>query len=157
MKRLVSLALLLCVGGFAGCTDNAPGNAPETRSSISTLLSAFPASLSLIGKMDQNCEILAVQITDSLVQYDPDMNLRPRVAESWEFSDDRLTLTFRLRPGVNWHDGRPVTADDVVFTVEKVREPATENRTFAPLFKDLVAIEALDPLTVRATYSKSTP
>ena len=97
---------LHCAGGEARDTGRA--------NTVRAYLSAWPASLSLIGKSDQNTEIVAVQITDSLVQYEPGLELQPRLAESWEFSDDRLTLTFRLRGGVRWHDGEPLTADDVV-------------------------------------------
>lgn len=120
-------------------------------------LSDDPASLSLIGKTDRNAEILAVQITDSLVQYDAELNLLPRVAESWELSDDRLTVTFRLRDGVRWHDGEPVTADDVVFTVDRVRDPSVENRAWGPALQDLAAVEALDARTVRARYGAASP
>ena len=151
----ITATLLLAVSCATPPSDVAPPDAgPVT---IRAHLSKDPASLSLIGKTDRNAEILAAQITDSLVRYDERMKLRPWLAESWEFSDDRLALTFRLRPGVRWHDGRPVTAEDVVFTVERLRDPATENRVWAPEFRDLETIEALDPATVRARYSRATP
>ena len=51
----------------------------------------------------------------------------PGLAESWEISDDRLTLTFHLREGVRWHDGEPVTADDVMFTVGILQDPDLPN------------------------------
>jgi peptide/nickel transport system substrate-binding protein len=113
--------------------------------------------LSLLGKPDRYSELVATQVTDSLVQYDPGMRLVPRVAESWEISDDHRTVTFRLRDGVRWHDGRPVTADDVLFTVRQVRDPLVENPTFLPLFEDLASIEAPDPRTVRATFERARP
>jgi peptide/nickel transport system substrate-binding protein len=113
--------------------------------------------MSLVGKWDRATEIVALQITDSLFQYDPTLQLVPRVAESAHWSDDRTEVELRLRDGVRWHDGRPVTADDVVFTVERVRDPAVENRTFADLFRDLVSIEAIDPRTVRARFRAASP
>jgi len=136
------------------------GSTPERSDRPITIrahLSDDPASLSLIGKSDRNAEIVAVQITDSLVQFDPELNLLPRVAESWEISADRLTVTFRLREGVRWHDGRPVTAEDVVFTVNKVRDPAVENRSWAPPLAEIVSLEAPDPRTVVARYEKASP
>jgi peptide/nickel transport system substrate-binding protein len=146
--------VLLLVATLPGCgTESGPAPGKIVRID----LPGDPSSLSLIGKTDRNAARLAAQLTDSLVQYDAELILQPRLAESWEFSADRLTLTFRLRPGVLWHDGRPVTADDVVFTVNKVREPALANRPWAPLFRDLTAIEAVDELTVRATYGAATP
>jgi peptide/nickel transport system substrate-binding protein len=148
---LIAVACLALAGGCGG------GGRSDGTLTVRAHLSADPASLSLIGKTDRSAEILAVQLTDSLVQYDAELNLHPRVAESWELSDDRLTLTFHLRPGVRWHDGRPVTAEDIVFTVNKVRDPAVENRPWAPLFKDLVSIEAPDESTVIARYDSASP
>jgi peptide/nickel transport system substrate-binding protein len=156
------LALLTCLA-LAGC--GGPGDAPvEPAASgaarenvVRAWMGADPASLSLIGKMDHNAELLAVQITDSLVQYDPQLVLRPRVAEAWEFSEDRRTLTFHLRDDVRWHDGTPVTAEDVVFTVRTVTDPATENRSYGGPLRDVLSIEALDRRTVRVRYEQVTP
>ncbi len=113
--------------------------------------------MSLIGKWDRATEIVALQITDGLFQYDPALRLVPRVAESARWSADRTEVEIRLRDGVRWHDGKPVTADDVVFTVERARDPAVENRTFADLFRDLESIDAPDPRTVRARFHAASP
>jgi peptide/nickel transport system substrate-binding protein len=162
MRReyLLGCAILLAIAGCVACggaaTDE-PGGGPTDVKTVRILLSADPASLSILGKLDGNADRLNLQLTDSLVQYDAGLRLQPRVAESWEVSDDRKTVTFHLRDGVRWHDGTPVTADDVVFTVEKVREPAVENKTYGPLFRDVESIEALDPSTVRVHYTKTTP
>ena len=149
---LAALAVFL----LQGCDRVRPGTT-EAHNTVRAYLSADPSSMSLIGKTDANAEELAVQITDSLVQYDSELRLRPRLAESWEFSPDRLTLTFKLRDGVRWHDGRPLTAQDVVFTVNKLLEPEQENRVWAPLFKELESVEAADARTVVARYSLATP
>jgi len=149
--------VLIGVATLLGCGQAPNATRTVSRNVVRVDLQGDPASLSLIGRTDRNAARLAVQLTDSLVQYDSELNLQPRLAESWEFSADRLTLTFRLRSGVRWHDGQPVTADDVVFTVNKVQEPALANRPWAPLFRDLSAIEAIDELTVRATYHLATP
>jgi len=146
---LTALLVLLC--GCAG-RDAAP-----RRDEVRAYLAADPASLSLIGKTDASAVEVASQISDSLVQYDESLELRPRVAESWSYSDDRLTLTFRLREGVRWHDGLPVTADDVVFTVERLLDPQMENRVWAPQFADLERVEAPDPRTVVAHYRRAIP
>jgi peptide/nickel transport system substrate-binding protein len=153
MRRLLALATL----GLSACVDPGGGPPPAAPTAVRAALSQDPASLSLLGKWDRATEIVALQITDSLVRYDPELRLVPRVAESWVWSLDRKTIELRLREGVRWHDGAPVTADDVVFTVEKAREPAVENRTFADLFRDLRSIEAVDPRTIRARFERSSP
>ena len=154
MRRLAVWSLCLCAL-LLGCPAPEP---PERADAVvRTTLSGDPASLSLLGKMDLSSELIAFQISDSLVQFDEKLELRPRVAESWELSEDRTRLTFRLRDGVRWHDGRPVTARDVVFTVETVRDPATENRTYGPVFDGLTRIEAVDDRTVVAHYETIRP
>jgi peptide/nickel transport system substrate-binding protein len=160
-RKLAAAAVALSAL-FASCSSGEPRPVGPPGGSggggtVRGLLTQDPPSMSLVGKADRYSEIVATQITDSLVQYDPRMELQPRVAESWEFSDDRLVLTFRLREGVRWHDGREVTADDVVFSVGLVRDPAVENRTFSSLFQDLESVEALDRRTVRARYRTATP
>jgi peptide/nickel transport system substrate-binding protein len=112
-----------------------------------------PASMSLIGKTDLNAEIFAMRLTDALVQYDDKLILQPLLAESWQLSEEDKTITFTLRENVRWHDGQPVTAADVLFTINKLREPETENRTWAPDLRDLTSLEAPDERTVVATYS----
>jgi peptide/nickel transport system substrate-binding protein len=141
----------------AGCSP--PAERPEALDRVRGYHSAAPVSLSLIGKGgDANSEIIAFQITDGLVQYDERLVLQPRLAESWSLSDDRSTVTFRLRRGVTWHDGEPFTARDVLYTVRMVREPAVENRTYGSYFAaDRVTVEAPDDYTIRATYSEPTP
>jgi peptide/nickel transport system substrate-binding protein len=150
-------ALLLLVAGTAGCGSGGDPLPDHRAATIVAHMSAPPASLSLIGKPDRNSEIVATQLTDSLVQFGPDLELQPRVAESWEFSEDQRTLTFSLRPDVRWHDGEPVTADDVVYTVRMARSPALENRSYLPLFEAVESVVAVDPQTVRVRYTDAHP
>lgn len=158
------LAHLLWVGLVGllvtqGCVTEGPatsGNAPIT---VRGYLPTPPVSLSFIGKAgDMASEIFAVQVTDSLVQFDADLVLQPRLAESWQFSEDRKTVTFKLRRGVRWHDGEPVTAHDVVYTAQLVAEPTLENRSYGMQFAaDQVTISALDDYTLEARYAEATP
>lgn len=92
-------------------------------------------------------------IYDGLVKRDKDLNFVPSLAEAWELSRDCMTLTFRLRKDVKWHDGHPFTAADVRFTYEMMINPTTPTayREDPMQVKDL---EALDPYTVRVTYKK---
>jgi len=65
-------------------------------------------------------------VYDTLTAIDDDLNLIPWLAESWTVSTDGLTITFDIREGVTWHDGQPLTAEDVAFTFEYVRDaPST--------------------------------
>lgn len=61
----------------------------------------------------------------TLAQYDSTLTPRPYLARSWEWSADRRRLTFHLETTVHWHDGRPTTARDVVWTLNAARDPST--------------------------------
>ncbi|MBI4160368.1 MAG: hypothetical protein HY506_00475 [Candidatus Yanofskybacteria bacterium] len=64
---------------------------------------------------------LSAIIYEGLMKYDNDGKLQPALAESYRISDDGLTYTFDLRPNLKWHDGLPITASDVVFTILAVQ------------------------------------
>ena len=77
----------------------------------------------------------------------------PVLAESWKRSDDGKQLTFKLRKGVKWHDGKPFTSKDVAFTVQSIRE--TEAQTlWKPYFAAVSKLDTPDAETVVVTYSK---
>jgi peptide/nickel transport system substrate-binding protein len=90
-------------------------------------------------------------IYDGLVRRDKDLNIVPHLAESWEMSRDCLTLTFRLRRDVKWHDGAPFTAEDVRFTYETMIHPKTPT-AYKEDFLQVKELAVLDPYTVRITY-----
>jgi peptide/nickel transport system substrate-binding protein len=102
---------------------------------------------------DQSSHEVGSLIYDGLVKLDRDLNVAPAMAESWTYSRDCLELTFRLRRDVKWHDGRPFTAEDVVFTYQTMVNPKTP----APFKEGFLLVkdaQALDPYTVRVTYGK---
>lgn len=83
---------------------------------------------------------VAEQIYQGLTRIRPDLSVEPCLAESWDISEDGLTYTFHLRPGVNFHDGTPLKASDVVFTLERLRAPETA----APGASELASIDTLE-------------
>ena len=81
--------------------------------------------------------------------------LTPRLALSWEGSADGRSATFRLRPGVTWHDGRPFTSADVAFSAMSIWKPL--QNLGRVVFRDLAAVETPDPLTAVFRFSEPTP
>jgi peptide/nickel transport system substrate-binding protein len=76
--------------------------------------------------------------------------LEPDLAESWQASADSKVWTFKLRPGVKFHgDNGEVTADDVVYSIQRAADP--KRSSFAGSFAIVDKVEAVDPLTVRFT------
>lgn len=69
-------------------------------------------------------EILRYVLFTPLIRYGPGLTYEPVLAESWEMEGD-TAVVFHLRNDVTWHDGRPTTAHDVLFTFERARDPAT--------------------------------
>ncbi|MGV0835270.1 ABC transporter substrate-binding protein [Mycolicibacterium thermoresistibile] len=93
-------------------------------------------------------------VFDTLVEPDENLEMRPALAESWEVSPDQRVWTFRIRPGVTFHDGSPLTADDVVFSYRRIID---EQLTNVDKFSAVTDVAALDPLTVRITVAQPTP
>jgi peptide/nickel transport system substrate-binding protein len=81
--------------------------------------------------------------------------LAPRLATSWEGSPDGLTVTFKLREGVTWHDGKPFTSADVAFSAMQVWKPL--QNLGRVVFKDLETVETPDELTAVFRFAKPTP
>ncbi|SDZ90011.1 ABC transporter substrate-binding protein [Rubrimonas cliftonensis] len=85
---------------------------------------------------------------DTLVALDTDMQtITPGLAESWEVSEDGKVYTFRLKEGVKFCDGRDMTADDVVYSIQRWIDPETKSPV-AWRAGDVAEVKALDPLTV---------
>ncbi|MCC7165271.1 MAG: hypothetical protein IT331_22425 [Anaerolineae bacterium] len=93
-----------------------------------------------------------VGLYNGLTEFNPDMELIPSLAESWEASDDLLTYTFKLRPGVKFHNGREMTAEDIKWNYERVLDPALGSQIRNNV-QEIEKIEILDPLTIRFTLS----
>ena len=112
---------------------------------------------------------------EGLTVYDVSGNVTPGVAESWSVSDDGLTYTFKLREDAKWSNGDPVTADDFVFSFQRVEDPkeaagyasilypiknaeaintATADK---PMAVDQLGMKAVDPKTLEITLERPTP
>src|SRR3546814_11972420 len=76
----------------------------------------------LIPALNQHAptQFVAGKIYESLLTYSFDLKPQPGLAKSWEVSPDGLAYTFHLQEGVKWHDGKPFTADDVVFSLSEL-------------------------------------
>lgn len=86
-------------------------------------------------------------IFPGLVRPDEDLRPTPDLALSWSTSDDGLSTTFKLRPGVTWHDGKPFTAEDVKFTFDQILDLSSGSRLRSD-FAALSGVVVDDSLTV---------
>src|SRR5215216_6044067 len=99
---------------------------------------------------------IAEHIFDKLVQMDPDSRMIPGIATSWKTVDD-TTWEFKLRKGVKFHDGSELTADDVVFSINRVPNIPNSPGPFTAYTKAIQKIEVVDPYTLRFKYAAPYP
>jgi len=98
---------------------------------------------------------------EPLASWDPDGNLAPNLAaeiptvQNGGLARDGKSVTWKLKRGVNWHDGKPFSADDCVFTWEYCSDPATASVSIGT-YKD-VKVEKVDSHTIKITFPKPTP
>jgi peptide/nickel transport system substrate-binding protein len=92
-------------------------------------------------------------IYSGLVKFNQTMEVVPDLAEKWEVSSDGKVLTFNLRRGVRFHNGDELSAEDVVVSLDRIRDP----KTASPLrtsFASIEAVDAVNALTVRVRLAK---
>ena len=107
-----------------------------------------------VGVFDTAALSASSAIFETLTYLDDKGEAQPRLALSWTHSDDFKTWTFKLRPGVKFHDGTPFTADDVVFTFERARSETSQLRVYA----NASGIpKKIDDLTVEFTTNGPNP
>lgn len=102
---------------------------------------------------DKPSHDVAGLVYNGLVKYDKNMNIVGDLAESWKISAAGLIITFHLRKGVKWHDGRPFTAADVLYTYQVTIDPKTPT-AYSGDFLKVKKAEILDDYTFRVTYDQ---
>ena len=102
---------------------------------------------------DASSHAVAGMVYNGLVKYDKNMNIVGDLAESWEITNNGLVITFKLRKKVRWHDGKPFTAADVLYTYQVTIDPKTPT-AYSGDFMKVQKAEVLDDYTFRVTYDK---
>ncbi len=83
-----------------------------------------------------------VEVFGGLVTIDRNLDVVPDLAESWDISADGRVYTFRIRPDAVFHDGKPVTAEDVRWSLERATDPLTEAPNVDQYLGDIVGVDA---------------
>lgn len=126
---------------------------PETGGTLVDAMSAEPSGLIAMLAGESAASAVAANIFNSLLKYDKNLELTGELAASWQVSDDQKTITFKLKPGMKWADGAPLTSADVLFTWKIL----TDDNTRTPYGADYKLVkhaEAPDPLTFRVSYEQ---
>ncbi|MEK2644009.1 peptide-binding protein [Bdellovibrio sp. BCCA] len=150
MKGL--LALLLSSALTAPALAAAPNaNAPKGGNFVFNL-GGEPPTVHPITATDVYSRNVQNYVCDGLATRDAETyEWKPRLAEKWDISKDNKVFTFHIRKDAVFHDGTPVTADDVKFSFDAIFEPKYEAAHLRPYFEGIAKVEVLDPKTVRFT------
>ena len=150
---LAALTLSACndrtvPGGSAG-----EGTPVQGGTAIISRVSDFDAFNQFVSTDYDTGQVLRYMLFMPLVRLDADFEYEPYLAESFEMAEDGLSLTFRIRDGVRWHDGTPVTAADVVWSIEKYMDPALAFAN-SQYFQFVDRVEMTDPQTVVVYFTE---
>ncbi|WP_019882257.1 MULTISPECIES: peptide-binding protein [unclassified Methylophilus] len=165
-KRHVSTGQRFAVGVLSSCliacgSDQPDKNIPALNQTYpaqpgGTMISAMPSDpSSMIGMVAGESASLAIgaYLFNSVLKYDQNLDLTGELAESWQVADDKKTITFRLKPGLQWADGKPLTSADILFTWQLI----TDENTHSPYASDYQLVtkaEAPDARTFIVHYSQ---
>ncbi|MDB5707204.1 MAG: putative transporter substrate-binding protein [Sphingomonas bacterium] len=135
--------------------------AASAESLLRTRLNSDIASTNPGVIRDENTDAVLMHMVEGLVAYREDASVGPLLARDWSLSADERVYTFRLRPGLRFHNGAPVTSADVVWSFRRYLDPATHWRCLNEFtgggFARITAVRAIDPLTVRIGLDRASP
>ncbi|WP_187170353.1 ABC transporter substrate-binding protein [Salidesulfovibrio onnuriiensis] len=159
IKPLILVTMLLSALVLSGCGEAEKKEAKQAEAGKVTLklaMDADPVSLDphvqLSGGMLQYSHL----VFDPLVRWTQDMKFEPRLAEKWEQIDD-VTMRFHLRKDVKFHSGNPFTAEDVVYTLERLKKSVDYKGLFEPFEGAKVVDEHTVDLITKKPYGLVMP
>ena len=132
--------------------DENPGGPPVSGGRLKFQMRLEPANLDPHKTTESAAYVVTENIYESLLE-SVRGDLRPAIAKSWTISPDGLTYTFQLTEGLTFHSGRPLLAEDVKYSLERVMDPATASPR-AQSFKMIRSIDVPDDLTVVLNLSE---
>lgn len=146
-KAIIALVMAICMVFLTSCgsSSTVSGDGTQKESCVTVGISGTPDLDPAIANTGSSL-IAMVNLYDTLVYPGADGGVEPRIAESWETSDDGLTYTFKIKSGIKFHDGSELTAEDVKFSMDRL---LTIGEGYAYVFEDAVdSTEATDDTTV---------
>jgi peptide/nickel transport system substrate-binding protein len=149
-NRLKTLALSTAIATLMAAS-------PALAQSLTVALQAEPSSIDpQFATTGQNQQI-ARNMFETLVDFDAGGGFAPALAQEWSVADDQVTWTFNLREDVTFHDGSDFTADDVVFSIERVRSIENSPAPFAQRLAAVDSVTAVDDYTIEVVTSAPAP
>lgn len=143
-------AALLLAGGVAGCGGDRSG---EGDTVIVGMRADFSGINPVTNSSYYTAQIINYGLFTPLIQYDAELQPVPWLAESWELLGD-TAIRFVLREDVRWHDGQPVTAEDVKFTFDLAKTPETASLLATAFLADVASARVLDARTIEFRFAR---
>lgn len=140
--------------GLAASPASAEAN-PVQGGVLKVAFSADPAGFDPALGPSGMSHVVIEQVYSTLMSLDPEAMPYPDLATSYELSEDGLTYTFKLREGVTFHNGDPLTAEDVKFTFDRLRAEDS-GYSYKSQVDTIASVDVLDPLTVKFTLTVPT-
>ena len=167
-KRLTAfllLAALLCAaltGCGGGSTEQTPAEKEPSTPDAAPVANEITVGIAqdLDDSLDPHKTVKAgtrevmFNVFEGLVKPTPDGDLTPAVAENYTVSEDRLTYTFTLREGVKFHNGDTVTAEDVVYSINRCAAATETGIVQVEAFSAIQELKAVDERTVSITIAE---
>jgi len=159
IRPLVYIAAFLFVLSLNGCAvsdkgiDYSQDSAPDYGDAIVTASISDATTLIPIVASDSASHEICALIYNGLIRYDKDLNITDELARSWDIKEDGREIIFYLREGVKWHDGMPFTAEDVLFTFQKLIDPDVRT-PYGGDFKKIESFEIIGPYAIKITYKE---
>lgn len=101
---------------------------------------------------DNSVYFVTSNLCDGLLTLNPDYSVGPNLAESWEYGADNLTLAFKIRQGVQFTDGAPLTAEDVAFSLGRHIDPVVASIYAGSVYSNVAAVDVTAPDEVTVTF-----
>lgn len=154
LKKQLFIIAAVAIAVLAGaCSAETANNADEGKKQ---LVYGMEAEIDWVNPiLDESQEIDAL-LFRGLTKPDEQNEVTPDLAESWTISEDLLTYTFKLREDAVWQDGQQVTADDVVFTIQKILDPET-NTPITGEFREIADVRATGDHEAEITLHRPYP
>ena len=161
MKHFIYIILSLSLSMFIACQPKPQSTKKaekQNKAAHNRLVRNFysePDSLHPIRSTDAYAKIIHDHVLDSFLKRNLEtFKWDPHLAEKWTVSEDGKTFTFTLRKGVTWHDGKPLTAQDVVFSFNAYKDPSFGGARFVSYFEHIESATILDEHRVQFKASK---
>lgn len=153
IKYLISPVVTVAALFLFGFTLSCQPDYKISPDHIRVHLNAEPATLHPIVATDAFANDVNAYLFETLIDIDPDtVEYRPKLATHWEISEDKRTYTFYLRKDVKWHDGHPFTADDIIYSYNKIKDPEVNAPVLRTYFAPIESAKKINDYTVRFRY-----